>query len=212
MRETSVQKSGKKIRNLFLFVFSACFLLSSCGSKIDKSSSSISPSVSLASPSMPSTAVIYFSCTNNTKKIADMISENLSASAIRIVPKDPYTSADLDYSDSSCRADREQNDPDARPAIANTLPVSSYSVIFLGYPIWWGTLPKIIYTLCDTYDFSKRTLIPFCTSGSSGIETSISALKSLEPDADFLPGRRFSSSASQAEVDSWIKSLSLIYY
>jgi flavodoxin len=208
-----------KKKSCGLFVVSACLFLASCGEVTSASSarapvssaSSISP-VSSGSPASSMGVkyeVIYFSCTGNTKGIADKIAANLACQETQIVPKVPYTAADLNYSDSTCRANQEQNDANARPEIENSIDVASYSTIFLGYPIWWGTLPRIIYTLCDTYDFSEKTIVPFCTSGSSGIETSVSALKVLEPNANILSGRRFASSSSQADVDSWINSLSL---
>jgi flavodoxin len=195
----------------------ACFLLASCGeasavsSPLSSSETSLPkmPSSSLTSTGVGSIAVLYFSCSGNTQGIADKISANLGCSEIRILPKIPYTAADLNYNDNSCRANSEQNDPNARPEIENAIDMLSYSTVFLGYPIWWGTLPKIIDTLCDTSDFSGCTIIPFCTSGSSGIETSVSALKALEPQATVLPGRRFASSSTQADVDAWISGLSL---
>jgi flavodoxin len=203
----------KKRLPLLLLFLSASLPLVSCGSITGASSLGKTPSSS-SSPSRDSSAgekgaVLYFSCTNSTKGIADKIAAKFGCFELRILPKDPYTAADLNYSDSSCRANKEQNDPSARPAIENAIDISSYSTVFLGYPIWWGTLPKIIYTLCDTLDFSGRTIIPFCTSGSSGIEASVSALKTLEPEATVLSGRRFASSSTQADVDAWIKTLVL---
>jgi flavodoxin len=202
---------ANRIKNIvrktsLLLNFSIGFLLAACGSGTNLASSSSSLE---ATSQMSGMAVIYFSCTNATKGIADKIAEKLSCPEIRIIPKEAYASDDLNYNDNSCRANREQNDPAARPAIENAIDFSAYQTIFLGYPIWWGTLPKIIYTLCDNYDFSNRTLVPFCTSGSSGIESSVTALKTLEQAAGVLPGKRFASSSTQIEVDSWITSLSL---
>lgn len=206
----SVLKTLRRLLLLLVPSVFACFPLASCGSLEAASSLEEAPSSSLLDSSTDEKrAVLYFSCTANTQGIADKISANLGCSEMRIIPKDPYTSADLNYNDNRCRANSEQNDPNARPAIENAIEVSPYSTLFLGYPIWWGTLPKIIYTLCDTSDFSGRTIIPFCTSGSSGIETSVSALKALEPKARILPGRRFATSSTQADVDAWITSLAL---
>lgn len=116
--------------------------------------------------------VAYFSCTETTKDVAEAIHAQVSDSDIyRIVPAVPYTSADLNYSNGSCRANTEQNDPTARPEISGKLKnVEKYGVIFLGYPIWWGQAPKIIYTFLESFDidFDGVTIIPFCTSGSSG--------------------------------------------
>ena len=152
-------------------------------------------------------AVVYFSCTNHTKGVAEKISSYMSAPLLRIEPKIAYTDADLDYTQSDCRANREQNDSSARPEIKEALDVSSYDSLFLGYPIWWGKLPKIICTFCESEDLSGKTIIPFCTSGGSGIATSVSELKTLNPNSTVLDGRRFSSSASQSEVASWADSL-----
>lgn len=155
------------------------------------------------------TAVIYFSATNNTEIVATSISDYLDCDLIEIVPSIPYTSADLNYSNNHCRANQEQNNPDSRPEIANSISVLNYDTIFIGYPIWWGKLPKIIYTFFDSLDLNDYTIIPFCTSGSSGIQTSVSEIKELEPNANVLDGKRFSSNVSDKEVIEWIESLDL---
>lgn len=86
------------------------------------------------------------------------------------------------------------NDPDARPAIAgDAIDLSGYDTVFIGYPIWWGTMPKIINTLLDTYDFAGKVVLPFCTSGGSGIATSVTAIRNAEPDADVRDGLRVTS-------------------
>lgn len=161
------------------------------------------------------TLVVYFSATNTTEGVAQNIVNILgtdTADLFEIIPATEYTSADLNYSNSSCRANREQNDPAARPAIADTCKVEhmeDYDVVFLGYPIWWGQAPKIIYTFLESYDFSGKTIIPFCTSGSSGMGTSAANLHGLAEDAAWLSGRRFGSNASQASIETWINSLNL---
>lgn len=147
--------------------------------------------------------VVYFSATNQTKKVAEKIAETIESDIYEIVPATLYTSSDLNYSDSNSRATQEQNNPNARPEIKNEIPVEEYQRVYLGYPIWWGTLPKIIYTFCDRYDLENVTIIPFCTSGSTGISTSVADLKKLEPKANILDGKRFTS-ASESEVQSFI--------
>ncbi len=113
--------------------------------------------------------VAYFSATGTTEGIAKHIQTILDADIYEIEAADPYTAADLNYN-SDCRANREQNDPKARPQITGSVTdMNKYDAIFLGYPIWWGQAPKIIYTFLESYDFSGKTIIPFCTSGSSGI-------------------------------------------
>ena len=106
--------------------------------------------------------VVYFSCTNTTKGVAEHVASVTGSGMYRIEPKEPYTSADLDYNNSSSRANREQNDSSARPVIANSLEsLSDYDVIFIGYPIWWGKAPKIIFTFLESYDFVGRPSFRF---------------------------------------------------
>ena len=154
--------------------------------------------------------VAYFSCTGNTEKIADHIASALGVTPYRITPETPYTSADLNYNDSSTRATREQNDPTARPAISGTVEnMADYDVIFLGYPIWWGQAPKIMYTFVESYDLAGKTVVPFCTSGSSGIGSSAVNLSKSAPGATWLAGNRFSGGTSRDTVVSWINGLGL---
>lgn len=154
--------------------------------------------------------VAYFSVTGNTENIARYIQTILDADLYEIAPEEPYTDEDLNYSDDNCRANREQNDPNARPAITGTLEhPGDYDVLFLDYPIWWGQSPKIIYTFLERYDFDGVTIIPFCTSGSSGIGSSAENLHALVPDANWLAGQRFDGGASQEEVAAWVEELEL---
>lgn len=154
--------------------------------------------------------VAYFSCTGNTKGLAEKTASALDASLYEIVPEQPYTDDDLNYNDSSTRATVEQNDASARPAISgNVENMASYDVIILGYPIWWGQAPKILYTFVESYDLSGKTIIPFCTSGSSGVGSSASNLQASAPDANWLDGTRFSSGASDGDIESWLGGLGL---
>lgn len=121
----------------------------------------------------------------------------------------PYTEDDLKYY-TDCRADREQADPSARPAINGSVEnMEKYDVVFLGYPIWHGQAPRIISTFLESYDFADKTIVPFCTSASSGIGSSDTNLHSLAPDAHWIAGRRFSSGTSQNTVADWIDSLGI---
>ncbi len=154
--------------------------------------------------------VAYFSATNTTKKIAGYIADGLDADLYEIVPEQPYTSADLNYGDSSSRTTIEMNDPDARPAISGKVAdMAQYDIVFVGYPIWWGEAPRIISTFLESYDFSGKTIVPFCTSGSSGIGSSAANLRTLTKGADWLAGRRFSGSASRSTVIEWVNGLGL---
>ena len=154
--------------------------------------------------------VAYFSATGHTKTIAEHLQAALDADLYEIVPQEPYTDTDLDYNTDGCRANREQNDDSARPAISGGVEdMAGDDVVFIGYPIWWGQAPKIVYTFLESYDFSGKTIVPFCTSGSSGIDGSLSGIQALAPDADWLAGQRFSASAGEEEVQSWVDNLGL---
>lgn len=154
--------------------------------------------------------VAYFSATGNTENIAEHLTSILDADLYEIVPEEPYTSEDLDYSNSDCRANQEQNDPTARPAISGSVEdLEDYEVVFLGYPIWWGDAPKIISTFLESYDFDGKTIVPFCTSGSSSIGGSVSDLEALTDGATWLEGQRFSGSASRETVSQWVDALDL---
>lgn len=154
--------------------------------------------------------VAYFSATGHTKAIAEYLQTVLDADLYEIVPQEPYTSDDLDYNTDGCRANREQNDDAARPAISGSVEdMAGYDVVFIGYPIWWGQAPKIVDTFLESYDFSGKTIVPFCTSGGSGIDGSLSGIQALTPDADWLAGQRFSAGASETDVQSRVDNLGL---
>ena len=154
--------------------------------------------------------VVYFSCTNTTKGIADRIVEATDATTWRIVPEVAYTSEDLNYNTSSSRANREQNDPSARPAIKGKCEnLADYDVVFLGYPIWWGKAPKVIFTFLESHDLAGKTVVPFCTSHSSGIGSSDTDLHRLASGAEWIEGRRFGGNESKETIKNWIKSMDL---
>lgn len=150
------------------------------------------------------TLIAYFSCTGNTETIASYLEKETGGDMFEIVPTVPYTAEDLNYN-TDCRANREQNDPDSRPEISE-LPesIESYDVIYIGYPIWWGEEPRIIDTFLESFDFSEKIIIPFCTSGSSGITSSVRNIREKCADSDVLEGRRFSSSASQSQIADFV--------
>ena len=153
--------------------------------------------------------VAYFSCTGNTEKVAEHIADELGADIYEIVPEKPYTDADLDHNDSSGRAFLEQNDDTSRPAISGSAEnMEDYDIVFLGYPIWWGEAPKIIHTFLESYDFSDKTIIPFCTSGNVDIGSSAENLHSSASDsANWLDGIRFPSNVARQAVTEWINDL-----
>ncbi|MDE6054548.1 MAG: flavodoxin [Lachnospiraceae bacterium] len=154
--------------------------------------------------------VVYFSCTGTTELVAEYITEILGADIYGIVPENPYTEADLSYYTNS-RADQEQNDPDMRPVISGDVEnMEEYDTIILGYPIWHGQAPRIISTFLESYDFSGKIIIPFCTSHSSGIGSSASDLHVLcSESAVWADGKRFEGGASKESIVEWITKLEL---
>ena len=155
------------------------------------------------------TLVAYFSCTNTTKGIAENIAEATGGALYEIVAADPYTEEDLQYYTNG-RADKEQADPSCRPEISGSVEgMASYNIVFIGYPIWHGQAPKILYTFLESYDFSGKTIIPFCTSHSSGIGSSAENLHGLAPGAKWKDGERFSSDTDKNTVESWVSTLDL---
>ena len=163
------------------------------------------------SPEEPRVLIAYFSATGNTKTVAEHLERALEADSFEIVPQTPYTSADLNYNASSSRSSTEMNDPLSRPAISGSVEnFEQYDVVFLGYPIWFGQAPRIVSTFLEQYDFSDKTIVPFCTSGSSGIGASADNLHPLCPDTTtWIDGRRFGSSASESDVAQWATGLSV---
>ncbi len=150
------------------------------------------------------TLVVFFSCTNTTKTLAEYAADILGADIYEIVPAEPYTEVDLAYYTNG-RADREQNDPSVRPVISGGVDnMSDYDTIILGYPIWHGQAPRIISTFLESYDFSGKTIIPFCTSHSSGIGSSADNLHSL-CSADWEEGRRFGGGATRDDIKEWLR-------
>lgn len=154
--------------------------------------------------------VTYFSATNTTQGIAEHIANGLNGDIYEIVPEEPYTDADLNYNDNNSRTTIEMNDPDARPAIIGSVEdMEQYDIVFIGYPIWWGEAPRIVSTFVESYDFSGKTIVPFCTSGGSGVGSSATNLEQLTDGADWLPGKRLNGSDSQDTVMEWVNGLGL---
>lgn len=161
-------------------------------------------------PGSGRTLVVYFSCTNTTKGIAEKIAESTDGTLHHIIPETPYTDEDLNYNNSSSRANREQNDPAARPAISSKIEnLSDYDVIFLGYPIWHGKAPKIIYTFLESQNLSGKTIVPFCTSHSSSIGSSDTDLHKSAGQAAWKQGKRFNGNESTETIKDWIESMNL---
>ena len=155
--------------------------------------------------------VACFSATGNTKPLAEAVARLLDADLYEIVPEEPYTEEDLAYY-TDCRADREQNDPDCRPAIAGQVEnMAQYDTVVIGHPIWHGQAPRIISTFLESYDFSGKTLTTFCTSHSSPLGTSAQNLYGLVPDSvTWLPSRRFAIGTQEDELAAWLLEIGLL--
>lgn len=154
--------------------------------------------------------VAYFSATGTTEGVAEHIANGLNADIYEIIPEEPYTDADLNYNDNNSRSTIEMNDPFSRPAISGSVEnMEQYDIVFIGYPIWWGEAPRIVSTFVESYDFSGKTVIPFCTSGGSGVGSSATNLEQLISDATWMEGRRLHGSDSQETVMEWVNGLDL---
>ena len=152
--------------------------------------------------------VAYFSATGTTKGVAERIANVTGADMYEIIAAQPYTEEDLNYNDNSTRATTEQNDKSVRPEIGSEdISLEGYTTIYLGFPIWWGEEPRILDTFVEKYDFDGITVIPFCTSGGSGIGRSGSNMEELAGSGTWQDGRRFSGNVSEEELKSWIDGL-----
>ena len=153
--------------------------------------------------------IAYFSRTGNTETVANMIAEETRGNLFAIVPETPYPE---EYSACTTVAQQEQND-NARPALATHVEnMDEYEVIFVGYPIWWGTMPMMLFTFLEEYDFNGKTIVPFCTSGGTGLGRSVSDIRTLCPDATVADGFTVSGSSAataQDRVADWIAGLNL---
>ncbi len=154
--------------------------------------------------------VVYFSATGTTEKISQTISSALKADIYEIIPEQPYTDADLAYN-TDCRASREQNDSAARPAISGKITnFEEYGTIILGYPIWHGQAPRIINTFLESYNFSNKTIIPFCTSHSSGLGSSDTNLHGLcSEKTNWINGKAFYANTAESEIQQWLKDINI---
>ncbi len=149
--------------------------------------------------------VAVFSASGVTKRVGEEIAKVAGADFYEIVPKDIYTPADLDWTNRKSRSSAEMSDPSARPEIAgNTLDMASYDTVIVGFPIWWGVAPRIIDTFLESYNFSGKKIIPFCTSGGSGVGKSDIALhKNVSGDVKWEKGRQINR-PNEAEIRRWL--------
>ena len=154
--------------------------------------------------------VAYFSATNTTEGVAEIIADSLSADLYEIAPEQPYTDDDLNYHDDNSRSTIEMNDSSARPVISGSVEdMEQYDILFIGYPIWWGEAPRIVSTFVESYDFSGKTIVPFCTSGGSGVGSSATNLEALTEGATWLPGTRLNGGSAHEVIVDWVNGLEL---
>ena len=147
--------------------------------------------------------VVYYSATGTTKNVAEKIARVMGADVYEITAAQPYTSADLNWNDRSSRSTREQNDPDARPELGSRpASLDQYETIYIGYPIWWGEAPRIVDTFVESEDFGDATVIPFCTSGGSGVGNSAKRLADLAGSGRWHRGYRLTPSVMDGKIES----------
>lgn len=220
----------KRTKGILGFVMAACLLggLAGCGGQAASASAaparpaSSSPASSAAADAASSEAaaasgvpapedgvlVAYFSATGNTRAVAEKIAALTGGDLYEIVPAQPYTNEDLDWRNSQSRSSQEMDDPDARPEIAGSpVEMDGYGTLYLGYPIWHGQAPRILSTFVESCDLEGVRVIPFCTSGSSGIGSSADSLAEQAGGGAWLEGRRFDSGVPDSELQAWIDSL-----
>ena len=154
--------------------------------------------------------VAFFSASGSTATLAKTLASAADAALYEIRPAVAYERRDLNWMDKKARSTIEMQDPDCRPALADTsAPVAESSVIFLGFPIWWYREPSIIDSFLDSYDFTGKTIIPFFTSGGSQLGNGQHRIEELADGAKVLSGKRFSSKASESELREWLNSMHL---
>lgn len=165
-----------------------------------------------AAPETGKVLVVYYSASGNTARVANDIAEAAGADVFEIVPVEPYTSDDLNWTNQSSRVSVEHDNPDARTVelVSTEVPDwDSYSTVFIGYPIWWGIAAWPVNGFVSANDFTGKTVIPFATSSSSGMGESGALLAQLASTGDWQVGQRFSSGASASDVQDWVNGLDL---
>lgn len=200
-----------------IFTFAACGKSSS--GNTDKSTTSTpasadknTPSTNSNHPNSGKILVVYYSATGSTQAVAETIAETVGADVFEIVPKDKYSSKDLDWTDSDSRVNAEHNDESKRDiALEKTTPDNwaDYDTVFIGYPIWWAIAAWPVNNFVKGNDFTGKTVIPFCTSASSGLGQSGKLLSEMAGTGNWQDGERFSSGASASDVTSWVNGLDL---
>ena len=153
---------------------------------------------------MSKALVAYFSASGVTAKLAARLSDAIGADMFEIKPETPYSKADLNWMNKKSRSSVEMNDRNCRPGISSRVDdMAQYDVVFVGFPVWWYREPSIIDTFMEAYDFSGKTIVPFATSGTSGIGDSGENMQKLAKGANVLPGQRFRNNVSVEELKGW---------
>lgn len=155
---------------------------------------------------MAKTLVAYFSASGVTKKVAERLAAAIEADIYEIAPEVPYTKKDLNWMNKNSRSTVEMNDRSSRPAIGSKVDnMEQYETVFVGFPIWWYREPSIIDTFMEAYDFGGKTVVPFATSGGSGMGDAYMNLQALAPGSKVAKGMRFRGGASEDELGAWAK-------
>lgn len=202
----------KKLAALFLSL-SMIFALAACSS--DSSTNSTADTEELSEGTEPTggkTLVVYYSATGNTEQAANYIAAAVGGDLFELVPAEPYTDEDLDWTNDNSRVVYEHDNLDARDVELVESTVSdweSYDTVFIGYPIWWGIAAWPVDSFVKTNDFTGKTVIPFCTSSSSDLGESGELLAELAGTGDWAEGERFSSSVTEDTVQTWVESLGI---
>ncbi|MGN0628031.1 MAG: flavodoxin [Oscillospiraceae bacterium] len=169
-------------------------------------------SESESSSAVGKTLVVYFSASGNTKEAAQFIAAAVDGDLFELVPVEPYSASDLNWNDENSRVINEYNHPEKRNVelIASSVENwDEYDTVFIGYPIWWGIAAWPVNSFIEANDFTGKTVIPFCTSTSSGLGDSGNLLKEAAGTGEWLEGKRFKSGASESEIDEWVGTLEL---
>lgn len=201
-----------KSMKLLMPVLCAATLLMGCSQNASSSEKEVVSSSENSINANGKSLVAFFSATGSTERVAGYITKHLNATLFELEPAIPYTSADLNYNNSESRVSKEHVDTNRHVELVSTNVENfdSYSTVFIGYPIWWGIAAWPVDDFVKKNDFSGKTVIPFATSASSGLGNSVSLLKEMNGNTgNWLTGQRFSSSASESTVTSWLDGLNL---
>lgn len=159
---------------------------------------------------MSSILVAYFSATGTTARVAHEIADALSADTFEIAPAQPYTSADLNWTDRSSRSSVEMDDESCRPAISGAVKdMAQYDTVFVGFPVWWYVEPRIIDTFLESYDFAGKRIVPFATSGGSGLGKAPQRMQQIASGAAVEAGRLLNGRQSAASIRAWAQDMGI---